>query len=629
MSQSAQSKRLQKTLNELMERQRDDLRLRDHLEGLRRDEALPGLTWFWGPELYRRNRVVFREIILAHFSEYEQERPPVWRRIPWSKHGERLEVWLASTRRNRDVWLAKKLWSWKFAKGSWGVEGEAWRRELLREHQAASGPAAQGVVLQEFDFWAELDEPTALALYSANCDCVKFVLGHLPTRFWGDEVKRVLWRKLFAAARAAGDDDLAFALYRRQIDLKEWQKDALELASRLTDPDQLNAELRKRHPEGWAHRLGDGAIALLRMRGRDVTPYVREKLDSFVGEWRSGSPTLLLKLARERGCWDLWAAVARSALDPKVFNDAIRELLDDAALDDAARVERLRALAGVSREWNQPGLGLARVHAVQDRLATRLYKRYPALVHGPFKLHVAPTVWESRPELLAAAQTAGDDELVDLLAGRYLTRVEYGPAIPGKWVQAGVFKIVDDLAVMYETLRDHDEGAFSRRAANVLTQIPAHAIHGCNQLLKTNRLARLLFLRSFSAFLSEPGAVRDLIEGSEIHVQMMGYRVLGLDDDRARAMAVEALEILVGTLLRPLHRKTRLAAFGALANAARGDAAAAARVLARARDALRLPDKRYPKEQLVGLIGGILHQRPDLRGPREHPRVYGLEEALA
>jgi hypothetical protein len=129
--------------------------------------------------------------------------------------------------------------------------------------------------------------------------------------------------------------------------------------------------------------------------------------------------------------------------------------------------------------------------------------------------------------------------------------------------------------------------------------------------------------------LTVPAAVCDLIEGSEVHVQALAYRVLGQDDDRARSLAVELLDILLGTLLRPLHRKTRLAALRALANAARADGTAAARVLRRAREALRLPDKKYPKEELLRLVGQILHERPELRGPRERPVIYGLQEATS
>ena len=73
---------------------------------------------------------------------------------------------------------------------------------------------------------------------------------------------------------------------------------------------------------------------------------------------------------------------------------------------------------------------------------------------------------------------------------------------------------------------------------------------------------------------------------------------------------------------RPLHRKTRLAAFDAVANAARSSPEAARRVLARAREALKLPDKKYPKAELIGLIGRVIEASPDLAGPREQPVIY-------
>jgi len=116
--------------------------------------------------------------------------------------------------------------------------------------------------------------------------------------------------------------------------------------------------------------------------------------------------------------------------------------------------------------------------------------------------------------------------------------------------------------------------------------------------------------------------VQDLIEGSNIHVMALAYRVLGLDDARARAMAAENLTLLLGTLLRPLHRATRRLAFAALASAAATDEATAGAILRRAREAFALPDKRYPKDALVALIGAILARWPALRGEREQPTVF-------
>jgi hypothetical protein len=70
-----------------------------------------------------------------------------------------------------------------------------------------------------------------------------------------------------------------------------------------------------------------------------------------------------------------------------------------------------------------------------------------------------------------------------------------------------------------------------------------------------------------------------------------------------------------------MHRSTRTLAFGALANAANSPETAKM-ILERAKDALSLPDIRYPKERLLGLIARIIHRWPELRGPREQPVVY-------
>jgi hypothetical protein len=147
--------------------------------------------------------------------------------------------------------------------------------------------------------------------------------------------------------------------------------------------------------------------------------------------------------------------------------------------------------------------------------------------------------------------------------------------------------------------------------------------------LRTNDLARLLFVRSLDQFLAVPQAVQDLVEGSNIHVMMLAYRVLALPDPRARALAAANAEILLGTLLRPLHRKTRMAAFEALANASRHDEAVARHIHARAREALKLPDRKYPKPELIGLIASMLTVHPALAADAERPVVYRHPRAAA
>ena len=278
------------------------------------------------------------------------------------------------------------------------------------------------------------------------------------------------------------------------------------------------------------------------------------------------------------------------------------------------------ALAGASREWNWPGLGIATVHQLEESVALALYSRFPDLLRGPYKLHVQANVWgQNYTKLLDHFISVGDEEMIDHLASRIVTRF-------GRW--GNTPKLLDDanrLADYYAALKS-DEAVFSRRAANVLGKVPAFSIWRYNPLIKKNRLARLLFERSASSYLADPRSLADLVEGAEIHVMSLAYRALGLDDPRAGEQAANHLPLLMGTLLRPMQRDTRTLAFGALANAA-NTTESARLILDRAMDALNLPDIRYPKERLLGLIAELLHRWPELRGAKEQPVVYERKPA--
>ena len=613
---------MRRAIEQLLESQPDDRRLRDHLEGLSRDPLFPGLTYYWGPRLYARSKPIFRPFILNHFSTWAALADGRWTRIIWADHAADLEAWLQAVRTSRDVALVRRLQQWKYAatKG-WGLDLPRWNAALVEAYTAAPTPAARAIVLDEFEAWFELDEPNAIRLYETDRATAGFILKHLPSVGWTNK-SRVMWDRLGSLARSRGDDTLYFGLYRKLMPATRWRDEVLGPVSFLSDPDALNQALEQRHLEGYRIADADTVIDLVERRGRDVMPYLRAKLDSVVGGWgRDKEAQRLMALAEGKGWWDLWSATARVG-QQKTFAAAIAQILDDRAMSPEVARERLSALAGVSREWNWPGFGLARVHRIEDDLACRVYERFPALVRGPLRMHVTPHWWGAGyPKLVKLAQTAGDEELLDTLAARYATIVSW-QQIRNPEKKDNVSLTATALATYYQTIRDRDPAEFARRSSNVLTRIPAYATFNQNTLLRSNDLARLLFVRSLDSFLAVPGAVQDLIEGSNIHVMMLAYRVLALPDQRAQALAAAHVEILLGTLLRPLHRRTRLAAFDALVNAARGDAAVAARIHARAREALKLPDKRYPKAELIGLIGRILAIRPELATEAERPVVY-------
>jgi hypothetical protein len=615
-------KPLRRTIEQLLEDQPNDQRLRDHLEGLARDPLFPGLTYFWGPRLYARSRATFRPFILSRFSDWIRTADNRWKRILWEDHRDELEAWLQAARSARDVVLVRRLLQWRYAAPKhWGIDLDRWRPALIDAYETAATPAARAIVLDEFNTSFQLDEPSAIRLYEIDRAAAPFILRHLPYVGWNKK-EREMWDELGARARTNGDEPFYFSLYRKFMPIARWREEVLGLAAFLSDPDTLNRALEVRHIEGYQIKHVDTVIELLERRGRDVMPYVHAKLAQVITGWgRENEAERLMELAARRGWWDLWAATARVG-PTKVFGTAVAVIVDDNAMPDETARERLRALAGVSREWNWPGLGLARIHQLGDDVACRVYDKFPDLIRGPLRLHVTPRWWgKGYSKLVKRAQAAGDIELIDMLAARYATTISWSQRRnPDKTDE--VTETTSALAAYYQAIRDRDREEFARRSSSVLTRIPAYATFSQNYLLRTNALARLMFVRSLDSFLSVPLAVQDLIEGSNIHVMVLAYRVLALPDARARTLAAANVDILLGTVLRPLHRRTRLAAFDALVNAARGDAAVAARIHARAREALKLPDKRYPKAELIGLIAGILAVRPELAGEAEQPVIY-------
>jgi hypothetical protein len=615
-------KRLRKAIEHLLEDQADDGRLRDHLEGLRRDPLFPGLTWFWGPRLYARNKATFRPFILNHFSEWLADGKR-WRRVRWADHAVDLDAWLQAVRAARDGALVRRLQRWKFAaRKGWGIDRSRFNAALIEAYRGAPTPAARAIVLDEFDDWFELDETSAIGLYTTDQRASAFILKHLPVSFWKRE-KRVMWEKLGQLARGKGDEKFYFALYRKLMPVERWELEVLTLADAVIEQAELNRVLENRHLEGYGIERGATVLKLLQRRGRDVMPYVRAKLEDTIGGWgKSDRSKEFIELAEQQGWWDLWSAALRAGRNQKLFNACVDKLMAEQGVSEEARRQRLLALAGSSREWNWPGLGLAIIHHLDDPIACRVYARYPDLVRGPMRANVTPSWWRGYPNLVKAAQAAGDEDFLDTLASRYATRISWNRVWQRQQAPDADDATTSELAAYYQAIRDRDGQEFSRRASNVLTRIPAYATFNQTRLLRDNDLARLLFVRSLDQYLLLPEAVQDLVEGSNIHVMMLAYRVLALPDARARALAAANVDILLGTLLRPLHRKTRMAAFEALANAARHDEAVARRVHARARDALKLPDKKYPKPELIGLIARTLAAHPTLASDRERPIVY-------
>lgn len=597
----------------------DDKTLRKALEELATQPAFPGLTWLWGPMLYQRQRVLFRPFILSHFASWQFDPPLTWKTIYWTGDtGKRLEAWLGEADRNDDVAMFKRLLQWKLSAGNrWKYDPKPLIDDLTKRFLMASSSPERAVLLQKFDIWFEFDEPSALTLYQHDETVAgPFILKHLPNKWsWWGGSHRELWRNLLTVAEKRGDLKTVFSLYRRQIPLTNWEQDVLALCEKAVAPEVLCEELEQRHPEGWGLDLGSTLAKLLEKRGMIVWAYLQKHLFQVHQGWifHTGYDAMLA-LAKKNGWWLVWAGLLRVCAKPLDYNREIRDLLNDPRTPEAAKQERLLMLTGVARELNFSGFGLAQVKPLDDETALALYERFPQLLHGPFKMHLMLSYHQAYPKIIDRLLQTDEESLIDYLASRAITRLAGGVAGNENLV------IAEKLSAYYERLRD-TPARFANRAGAVLGQIPAFAVFDYTKLVQQNRLARLLFERTLPSWLEDPVAVSNLVEAAEIHVQQLAYRILGLANPLAAQLAHQNLFILLGTLLRPLHRRTRIFALQALFNSAI-DAASAQMILKRAREALDLPDVHYPKEKLLGLIACLLARWPELRDPTEIPRVF-------
>jgi hypothetical protein len=582
------ARQLEDRLHALFREPLDDGQLRERFTAL----DMPhhhrhALVAVWGPPLYRRNRAMFLPLILMHFQGWYGG-VPSWR----GKYQEALEQWLAEADRNGDVELFRRLYQWKLHSTCWRPT-RAWRKELVERFRGASRPHEREEVLKKFDFGYPLDDETAVALYDIDAATAR---PFLATRVQVHARKGVPG-ELRQRARQAGDEQLYGQLYRQQASTQEWRADARSLCESVADPAELCRRLEGRHPALDGREVGDVFLELAGLRGADVLPYLQAHLAGF-GWTRDAWYPALRDLAQERGWREFHGALVRACGNHQEFQATVTGALADRSVSDEEAIERLYALTGAGPQ-SRP---------LDEATALALYRRFPDLARGPLRpLIVLPGASKDHA-LLREVLAAGDELMIDHLATQAVVGSGRGE---------------DVLADHYAALRDSPE-EFARRAVAVLSQMPAYSFEdrGYRRPIRTNRLARLLLERSAELQLANAALLRDMLESPGIFVQVLALRALARDDDRARQAAGENLDLLLPMLLRPLHRRTRLLAFQALANAATTEDRARL-LLGRARDALELPDPNYPREQLIGLLGRVLARWPGLRQERERPVVYG------
>ncbi|HLP77591.1 MAG TPA: hypothetical protein VK327_11825, partial [Candidatus Paceibacterota bacterium] len=228
-------KELEQSIRRLLQQPMADAALREQLEKLAAEEiSFSGFTWLFGPELYRRNRILFRPFLLSRFSTYMVL--PKWKTevIRWKGDKAKiLEVWLAEVDKNDEADLFRRLYEWKLSETFDWRKRDARAARIMADLQARFAAAATSpqrqTVLRKFDLWFSLDETNAVGLYERDSRAAgPFILRRLPGSWLGDN-KRKLWSRLITLAQAKKDEDFRWRLYRRQVPLPDWTSECLGL----------------------------------------------------------------------------------------------------------------------------------------------------------------------------------------------------------------------------------------------------------------------------------------------------------------------------------------------------------------------------------------------------------------
>ena len=155
----------------------DDGQLRQGMEEMATRWAFPGLIALWGPGLYYRNRTVFRPFILARFPQFTVDTRGRPKSVFQGPTAELFEKWLQDVERSGDVELFRRLYRLQLQDLAWDARRKRWLGDLLARYGAASTRTQRQLVLNQFDFAFELDEPAAITLYTADAVVSRVVDG--------------------------------------------------------------------------------------------------------------------------------------------------------------------------------------------------------------------------------------------------------------------------------------------------------------------------------------------------------------------------------------------------------------------------------------------------------------------
>ncbi|HEU4328847.1 MAG TPA: hypothetical protein VFS21_37265 [Roseiflexaceae bacterium] len=414
--------------------------------------------------------------------------------------------------------------------------------------------------------WFGLKEQTALTLYRRSPALFGPLIAQRVRRSWQH---KDTFANLRAEMQERGDGALALAVFRAVADERMWANEVRTLLVRQVPPDQILAALRERHPAHVWQFDGKLLARLVGRYGAATLPYLEHDALRWLRNGREELLDAVRAAGGEAAYWRLFLRIGGVAQWNSALRALLREPLDDAALLHALQ---LRTPTDRSRWW-----------ALDSDVALELYRRLPAAARPLIERFVS----DPKPELWSAATSAGDEDLLDALCFRamvnseplvwrvFLRKDRHGQPLSDPAAARQLQQVSAPALARLDRLGAESPERFVRHAAAILGYLAPFQIWSFGRSRSHNPVLAALVERHRDAWLAAPEPVRELLESTNIVVQILGLELLAQGGPDAARRTVECLPLLRALLLGRARKGTKRLVLTCLEQAARQDPAGA------------------------------------------------------
>ncbi|MBA3534893.1 MAG: hypothetical protein H0T73_23530 [Ardenticatenales bacterium] len=441
---------------------------------------------------------------------------------------------------------------------------EEWNEELLGLVRA---PLTDEALLQALQrrmvTHHAFSEATAMALYRRAPLFQKLVRDNVPHWWHGDRSGFLALRK---AVRQAGDEAWYWELFRAFASREEWAEEINQLLAIQVPPEQIVAELEKRHPSYDRFKQPELVRELIQRYGTSLLPYVQAHLRWLAGGQEERFLQVIHDLGDETLYWQMFFTVGTSDMWNKVLRVLLKELLERDAFFNLIE-QRFPRQDRVVQRWQRWQLN-------RD-VALALYQRDP---HRAAPL-LKPYLHGADPALFRAAEEQQDEEFLDFLTLHFmghLSSLLYRAYPFSHWSQQADLKARREIeevgqivTARLDRLYTESPEGYVRHAGYILGQVGAYGIWNPKGNREHNPIFIYLMTQHPEAWQHSPAAIQELMESPNIYIQRLALDILGQGSAASAQRVAENLTVFRTLLLNKTRRNSKKKALHCLEEAVR------------------------------------------------------------